>query len=454
MSVPAPDPNALYLHDFESLASTRSVMYERAILSLVGIRVRDQLRLLRGVVRYGRVGDIDAKDPAEGPRDYGALVFLRAEVSVAEATGFVRAAASTGATKQVQGHSISCGPFPAAYVVGGLPHPDWPDPIGSGRMFSWPSHDFTWSSGGPHDGNTLRDPYGILISPDHPPIIRPTQAIDDWTGFPFAGRLVPSTNLLFAVLPDFSVRIRAVLIKDAEVDVQIEGDKAASADIIFQASAGDRNREDPLENRRIDSSRVTMSITRPSSAFHFFVIDRASASVLDWVEFDVERPLPPQVRYESPGLRLAQLLEGGETQFIEWKGALGDGVAIGEFFESVTGFANTNSGTIIIGVDDHGDVIGLGSQTPELVKSRIVDLAETRCEPVPEGLTFQEADYAGRKVLLLEVPKGANPPYILRRDGPTSRTDIYVRRGDKDRPARRHELDALYAARASQASNP
>jgi Putative DNA-binding domain len=448
VSTPVTDPNSRYLQDFESLASVRAATYQWAILSLVGIRVRDELHLLRGVVRYSRNGDIDAKDSTEGPRDYGALVFLRTILPVDDATRFVREACTTGTIAQVQGQTIRSGPFPAGYVVGGLPHPDWPDPIGSGRIFSWPSRDFTWSSGGPQDGNTLRDPYGILISPDHPPIIRPTQSIDDWTGLPFAGRMVPSTNLLFVVLPDFRVRIRTVLITDTGVDVQLEGDQAASSDLVFQATAGDRSREDPLEVRRVDSDTLTMAITRPSSAFHFFAVDRASGAVLDWVEFDVERPLPPQVQYESPGLRLAQLLEGGETQFIEWKGAVGDGIAIGEFFESVTGFANTNSGTIIVGVDDHGDVLGLGSQTPDQVKSRIVDLAETRCEPVPEGLKFQEVDYASKKVLLLEVPKGANPPYILRRDGPTSRTDIYVRRGDKDRPARRHELDSIYAARA------
>jgi len=176
-------------------------------------------------------------------------------------------------------------------------------------------------------------------------------------------------------------------------------------------------------------------------------MERGTGQVIEWLQFDVEQPLPPQVQYASLGLRTAQLLDGGETQTVEWKGAVGDGPAIGEFFESVTAFANTNNGIILIGVDDHGEVLGVGVQGASALKSRILDLAETRCEPIPEGLQFQTDKLGDKEVLIMTVPLGTNRPYILRRDGPTSRTEIMVRRGDKDRPARRNDIDAYYAER-------
>lgn len=442
--------NSVYLQDFESTAKAREATYQRAILSLVGIQTVEGLRLLRGVVRFSREGDSDAKDTSEGPLDYGTLVFLRLAQSVDRAIQFVKDASTKGELLEVQGFHIQCGPFVSPYLVGGLPHPDWPEAIGLGRIFDWPSRDFTWWSGGPSDPHGLRDPFGILVSPNHPPVINPTQATDDWTGLPWGNRISPSPNLIYVVLPDFRVRIQSVLITDTGVEVELNGLERESSDIIFQATAGDRRREEPLEVRSVRNGSVEVAISKPSNAFHFFVLEKSSGRVLDWIDFDVERPLPAQVRYESLGLRVAQLLEGGETQFVEWKAAVGEAEAIGEFFESVTAFANSNAGTILVGVDDHGTVVGLQGLTPESVRSRITDLAETRCEPVPEGIQFQEAEYSGKKVLILQVPKGQNPPYILRRDGPTSRTEIYVRRGDKDRPARRPEIDDFYEARLAQ----
>jgi hypothetical protein len=434
---------------FRSLLEQRAWSYRGALLSLACVKVGEDLQLLRGSVRFTRDGDVDVSGLPPGPLDYGQLVFLRARKSVEEAVAFVEAVTRTGTSARIGDFVARCGPLPDFFRVGGIPNEGWPNPIGSGRASQWPSSDFAWSAGGPNQPGTLRDPYGILVSLREPPIIKATQAIDDWTGHPWASRLNPSSNMMLVVLPDFRARIKSALITSTGVKIEVEKLANPEIELVYQATAGDRIRETAQEVRLIPAG-ADVVIQDLSTLFHFFVLSAETGAVLDWLSFDVEQPIPSQVTYESGGLRTAQLLEGGETQYVEWKTAVGQLDAIGEFFETVTAFANTNDGTILVGVDDHGVVQGLGTENFESVRTRILDLAETRCEPVPEGIEFSHDRFDEKDVMILTVRRGANPPYLLRRDGPTSRTEIYVRRGDKDRPARRAEIDIWYAARAPQ----
>jgi Putative DNA-binding domain len=436
-----------YRTEFREVAAARISSYDRAVVSLAALRDRGELHMLRGSVRFTRSGDTDGPVAPAGPLDYGDLVFIRTTLDPQMGLDFVELLVADGIRQRIEGYDIAAGPLPTTGFIGGVPHRDWPHAIGAERIFNWPSREFTWYGLGPNSGGNLRDPYGILVSPRHPPIIRATPAIDSWTGYPFERRMNPSPNLLFVDLPDYRFRFRAVVITDSGLTATTESLTGVPADIVFQATAGSRGSETPIEVE-VAAGELRIPISDSASTFHIFGMSRTSGYVYDWVEFDLDRPQAPQIAYQSSALRVSQLIENGENQYVEWKGAIGEREAIGEFFESVVAFANTNDGLILVGVDDRGHYV---ETDPNRTRQRILDLLETRSDPPVPGLRFEDAEYDGRPVLLVSVPKGPDPPYILRREGPTSRSELYTRKGDKDRPMGRAVLDQLYAIRTENA---
>ena len=107
--------------------------------------------------------------------------------------------------------------------------------------------------------------------------------------------------------------------------------------------------------------------------------------------------------------------------------------------KEIAAFGSSNPGTIFLGVDDNGEIVGL--QGVETVKNR--DRLQTRVEgicansvspPLIARTSFEK--YDGKRVLRIEVPKGPEPIYF-------SSDKPYVRHGSLSRPARPQEVTEL-----------
>jgi len=256
-------------------------------------------------------------------------------------------------------------------------------------------------------------------------------------------------NLLGVTVSNYRVRIASIQFDEAKVDVTLEYGTIGPNEITCQASftTSTQERAVPVE---LDGNRaVIRQPSEPASRFSFFVVDLSTSEMLDWADYYAESAFrPAQISFATQQLELASLLDQGEGPTLEWKGDLGEGPAIGEFFESVTAFANTEGGTIFVGVDDHGNLRDID---PDKSKQRIIEFLETRCEPPIDGIGYEIVPMLGKQVLVVTVPKGSDPPYLLKRDGNVvARSELYVRRGDKDRPARRGEIDQMYRAKSGE----
>jgi len=96
--------------------------------------------------------------------------------------------------------------------------------------------------------------------------------------------------------------------------------------------------------------------------------------------------------------------------------------------------ANTNGGTIFLGVDDNCQIKGF----KEDVKRKIVDLIAEHCDPTIKIHIDSEVMVQGTPITLVKVPEGTHKPYSLKNRG------IFVRRGASDRQIKRTELDDIY----------
>ena len=97
---------------------------------------------------------------------------------------------------------------------------------------------------------------------------------------------------------------------------------------------------------------------------------------------------------------LQKILQKGETQEIEFKQTPTKDLA-----REITAFANTNNGTIYIGITDEGEICG--TDTSNKARARIEDLAQS-ITPRPR-ITIETLE---NKILALHVKEGTNKPYM------------------------------------------
>lgn len=122
-------------------------------------------------------------------------------------------------------------------------------------------------------------------------------------------------------------------------------------------------------------------------------------------------------------LSIAEALKCGEGQEIEFK----RGIVDEDFLKSVTAFANTNDGTIFVGIDDEGKIKGIEAKTlkaKDVFRTKILNLIKNRIKPYPlVNISFEEI--RGYTIAKVFVPRGEELLYFL--DG-----IIYIRDGGSD----------------------
>lgn len=132
---------------------------------------------------------------------------------------------------------------------------------------------------------------------------------------------------------------------------------------------------------------------------------------------------------------LEELIAQGEHGRQDFKYKVMDAAKLAK---SVSAFANTEGGRLVIGVRDDGLVSGVTSEE-EIFMMR--SAAEKYCLP-PVQVNFQTVNYKGRTVLICEVPKASERPVYAADDIiidpqtaeiiPKGRPTAYVRVNDEN----------------------
>ncbi len=105
--------------------------------------------------------------------------------------------------------------------------------------------------------------------------------------------------------------------------------------------------------------------------------------------------------------------------------------------KSVSAFANTLGGSLIFGISEENEIIGLDD--PEKDSEFISQKIKERISPVPLfRLRFEDID--GKKLIILDIQSGRNTPYYYVGDGTT---EAYIRVGNESVVANSLELKHL-----------
>lgn len=114
--------------------------------------------------------------------------------------------------------------------------------------------------------------------------------------------------------------------------------------------------------------------------------------------------------------------------------------------ETVVAFANTDGGTIIVGVDEEADFAVVDVPAIGTYRDRIVDLSRSTITP-PLQIDVEFAEVEGSRVLVALVPPlpaEQRPAYVTSKGVATG---SYLRTGDGDRRMSQAEIGLLYSSR-------
>ena len=135
---------------------------------------------------------------------------------------------------------------------------------------------------------------------------------------------------------------------------------------------------------------------------------------------------------------LRALLAGGETSTVEFKR---DDLANHELAKALVAFLNVEGGSLLLGVEDDGTVVG---STRRRVEDWVSEACRVKIDPpvIPLLAWTRDAE-PGKDVLVVQVPQGPDKPYARVHN---NRRTYYVRVGATSREASREELERLFQA--------
>jgi hypothetical protein len=283
----------------------------------------------------------------------------------------------------------------------------------------WPSIDWTTSV---EDAPT-QALQGSLVATDAPAFLGYDYAVAGFLGVQYSSNRSFSWQIVVRE-QDRRARIDHVRVRPTEVVVGVSGDALDGTSVTLGGEAA------PAESLSTASREVRLPLASSLSEGAWIALHRGhellDRRVLDpsWRDPEIEVELDEQTRVEI-------LVSRGEGESTEFKRQLPDANPRG-VMKTVAAFANGGGGSLLFGVDDDGEVVGLGADVSQEAVDRLTSLIDAWVRP---RVTFSSAlvDVRGARVLLVDVAGGADPPYGVG----TKDQDVvyYMRRGATTFPA-------------------
>lgn len=273
-----------------------------------------------------------------------------------------------------------------------------------------------------------------LISPDLPLFPDSRVAIQTFLGVD-PSRHSDSFGIIFC-LPNYGAKIEEVRIGSKEIKVKVQPKAEGVQNIIgkLYCQRGDKMKQEDIEFANEIGSAV---IGFRPDFFYLALISKNSGETLDTRRFHSSWQLISRgIVFDIPEYEILELIRRGESETVEFKREIGKPE---EFAETVVAFANGKGGVVLLGVDDHANIVGLAERNFE---DMITNILRSHCEPqVKYQINGQQLDE--KNIIVLRVGEGKDKPYTVREKG------VYIRANATDRVATRYELDEFYGKRES-----
>jgi predicted HTH transcriptional regulator len=131
----------------------------------------------------------------------------------------------------------------------------------------------------------------------------------------------------------------------------------------------------------------------------------------------------PEFQENRPTNYIKQLIAGGENQHLDFKFEISDSRKIAR---TLSAFANTGGGVLLVGVKDNGRIAGIRSDEEFYM---LEAAAQLYCKP-EISFSVKEWNIEGKTILEAKIPKSGSPPHYARAEN--GKWLAYVRVDDEN----------------------
>ncbi len=277
------------------------------------------------------------------------------------------------------------------------------------------------------------EPFAAIDAPLFP---GPFEMLRDWTGVDVS-RYNQFTGSIVILLPDYSVKIDELRLTSEVLTIRLQA-LETSLDKILGKLYFEKFGEKPVQKDiSFDNASAIIPLGFIPDHWQFYILAKDTGHILDFRKVHASWPsLPAGVFVEVGSADLEEIIKRGENDLVEFKPDLSNR---DDFLETVVAFANTEGGTILVGINRNGTVTGTYDKKFE---ERAQSMVRDNCEPAPK-VGVEKKDLWFKTIYIVQVPEGNEKPYNLRNRG------FYVRAGSTDRLASRIEMDRMYSEKRS-----
>ncbi|MFZ4184657.1 helix-turn-helix domain-containing protein [Streptomyces pseudogriseolus] len=293
----------------------------------------------------------------------------------------------------------------------------------------WPRTEWTLN----RDTDTLQPGRDLLVG-DGPSLLNFDQALSVFLHQRPHDSTAGRSDLWRIVLPQRAGWLTQITIGPDLLTAVVDGEALDGAVLELSWAAGN-------ERQSVDGAGAHRFALPNGLAHDSLLMLRREDQWLDWRSF----PAPTygcardaSIVWEQPGPELELLLANGEGKHLECKREVPEGDSRKKMLKTIAAFASQDGGTVLIGVRDDLQIVGLpeGANVDKQVL-QVMGMIRDNLEPVP-SYEPRVIEHDGKTVLAIEVSAGGQMHAY--RDG--QRMEFYVRVGPNTVPARHHEIAA------------
>ncbi|MFJ9381615.1 helix-turn-helix domain-containing protein [Streptomyces sp. NPDC101455] len=294
----------------------------------------------------------------------------------------------------------------------------------------WPRTEWTIN----RDANTPQPDHGVLVG-DGPSFLNFDQALSAFLHQRPHDSNAGRSDLWRIVLPQRAGWLSQITIGPDLLKAVVDGEALDGA--VLELSGAADNQLQPVDGAGIYRFPLLNGLAHDS-----LLMLRREDQWLDWRSFPAPaygRARDASVVWERSGPELDLLLANGEGQHLECKREVPEGDSRKKMLKTIAAFASQDGGTVLIGVQDDLQIVGL-PERPNVDKQvlAVVGMIRDNLEPMPPYET-RVIDHDGKKILAVEV-SGGGQMYAYRNQHRPEFPEFYVRVGPNTVPARHHEI--------------
>jgi len=401
----------------ETIQKRRS-HYKEAVLRFVIVKQKDE-----NILHWGRIDFTHRSDASESDvtYDYGQTFFIKRIYTLDEMVSLIELLPS---------ELINIKDFESVFVRGKFDASSYHIPSKTHYlevMENWPIQYFSYKFD--HD-RRIDSVYNFLIKEGLPAYPDLTAATRAFLHLDRNYNLANPFGIIFTV-PDYRARIVSMEIMENHLTVTIEQKESSLDDLLLKFFYRNENTELDLPETSVKNTN-RIEIPNFPDELHVYLYDKKSDEVLDYRQYgnhNTERQ--EGIIVKTSREQIESMLIAKEGKEIEFKSKLDS-----EFLESVVAFANTDGGTILLGVDNRANVIGFHDDYASTEK-RIRGMISGGCEPQID-VDIQQVTYQNQPLIIVKVKKGLDKPYLVKEK------TAYKRIDERDIQMNRHDLDEIY----------